>query len=227
MFEDSPQATGPTPEEIAQARKREHERRRLRRLRITFPLLLLVVFLAWAYTTNYIPSESMSPTLQPGDHILAMRAWLAYPRGRLPARGDIVTFLPPKAAMELVDAGPPDDPRSKLRRQEVWIKRVVGLPNEEVWVFQGRVYINGTPLPAGVYRGEPNVRHAIFPFASSESLKLGPDELFVLGDNSDHSEDSRLWGPLKRDRVVGKYLRVLFREGPGGPNQRRAESSDG
>lgn len=194
------------------------EHRRLSRLKLLLPLLFALAFLAWGFTTNYIPSRSMVPTLKPGDHILTMRAWLAYPRGRLPARGDIVTFLPPPAALEQ-DA--PAEQASNLR-PEVWIKRVVGLPGETIWIVGGRVFINGVPLSARFYRGRPNLYQYRYPFASFEPLTLGPDELFVLGDNPEESDDSRSWGPLKRSLVVGKFVAVLFNEGPQGVNQRRA-----
>src|SRR5213596_3627024 len=63
-----------------------------RQLKILFAILLVVIFLVYGFTTHLIPSLSMEPTLKPGDHILTMRSWLAYPGGRLPARGDIIVF---------------------------------------------------------------------------------------------------------------------------------------
>jgi signal peptidase I len=210
-----------TVAELAEAPKAE--RQYLRRLRIILPFLLLLAFLSWAFTTNYIPSESMVPTLRPGDHILTMRAWLAYPNGRIPARGDIITFLPPESALQT--EGPPQ-PKPALSRGEVWIKRVVGLPNEVIWIGEGRVFINGSPVPDDIYPGHPNLMYFQYPYASLMPLKLKSDELFVLGDNPDDSDDSRSWGPLKRELVVGRFVRVLFREGPRGPNQRRADGGN-
>jgi signal peptidase I len=195
------------------------ERRRLLRLRILLPVLVALAFLAWGFTTNYIPSHSMEPTLRPGDHILAMRAWLAYPRGRIPSRGDIITFLPPDEAIQ--HEGPPA-PRAVVRR-EVWIKRVVGLPGEVVFIVGGRVFINGSPLPRQFYAGRPNLYQYRYPYASFAALTLAKDQLFVLGDNPEDSDDSRSWGPLPRDRVVGRFVAVLFNEGARGVNQRRAD----
>jgi len=197
----------------------ERERKRLLRLRILLPVLVALAFLAWGFTTNYIPSHSMEPTLRPGDHILSMRAWLAYPGGRLPGRGDIITFIPPDEAIE--QEGPP--PPKALVRPEVWIKRVIGLPGEVVFIVGGRVFINGSPLPRQFYAGRPNLYQYRYPYASFAPLTLGKDELFVLGDNPEDSDDSRSWGPLPRNRVVGKFVAVLFNEGAHGVNQRRAE----
>lgn len=208
----------PRPEEPQSA----PERRRLWRLKLLLPFLFVLAFLAWGFTTNYIPSRSMVPTLKPGDHILTMRAWLAYPRGRMPARGDIITFVPPQAALEQEPAA---EGAGHLR-PEVWIKRVVGLPGETIWIVGGRVFINGQPLSERFYRGRPNLYQYRYPFASFEPLTLGKDELFVLGDNPEESDDSRSWGPIKRDLVVGKFVAVLFNEGPEGVNQRRAAAED-
>jgi len=187
------------------------------RLRLLLPLLLVLAFLAWGFTTNYIPSASMEPTLHPGDHILTMRAWLAYPGGRMPARGDIVTFVPPPQALE------GDTTSKRTIRPEVWIKLVVGLPGEAVWIVNGRVLINGSPLPKEFYGERPDLYRYQFPYASFSPVVLGTDELFVMGDNTADSDDSRIWGPLKRDFIVGKFIAVLFNEGVHGVNQRRAQ----
>ncbi len=199
------------------------EQRRLLRLRILLPFLFLLAFLAWGFTTNYIPSHSMEPTLRPGDHILVMREWLAYPRGRIPARGDIVTFLPPDEA--LAQEGPSQEPQSL--RPEVWIKRVIGLPGEVIWIVGGRVFINGSPVPKSFYQGRPNLYQERYPYASDMPLTLGNDELFVIGDNPEDSDDSRTWGPLKRDRIVGKFVAVLFNESRFGLNSRREQRAGG
>jgi signal peptidase I len=186
-------------------------------LRVLLPFLFVLAFLAWGFTTNYIPSTSMEPTLHPGDHILTMRAWLAYPGGRTPGRGDIVTFVPPPEALE------GETTSKRTVRPEVWIKRVIGLPGEEIWIVGGRVLVNGTPLPQEYYRHSEDLYEYQFPYASFSPLVLGPDEVFVMGDNTEESDDSRIWGPLKRDFIVGKFIAVLFNEGSHGVNQRRAQ----
>jgi signal peptidase I len=216
-LEDSAELAVPPAPTADAAEAPIREKRRLVRLRILLPFLLLAAFLAWAFSTNYIPSESMVPTLQPGDHILTMRAWLAYPGGRTPSRGDIITFLPPESAS--LEDGPPQKPG--LARREVWIKRVVGLPNETIWIGQGSIFVNGSALPRQYYVGHPNLSFWRFPYASAMPLRLKSDEVFVIGDNPDNSDDSRSWGPLPVGLVVGRYVRILFREGPRGPNRRR------
>jgi len=218
MTETEPTISEPVAEPSARVEV-VRERRRLHRLRLILPVLVLLAFLSWAYTTNYIPSRSMEPTLRPGDHILTMRTWLAYPGNRIPSRGDIITFIPPEEALQ--GDGPPAGPRA---HNEVWIKRVIGLPGESVWIVRGQVLINGAPLPSGFYTGRQSIFHNRYPFASFAPLLLADDEVFVLGDNPNDSDDSRNWGPLKRSQIIGKYIRVLFNEGHFGLNQHRDQT---
>ncbi|MCC6728369.1 MAG: signal peptidase I [Chthonomonadales bacterium] len=208
-----------------------HRARYLLRLRVLFPFLLVVVFLVYAFTTNFIPSASMEPTLKSGDHILAMRSWLAYPGGRMPARGDIVLFQPPESARR--EAGEVDDPDTagfrlppiSLRRAEgeVWIKRVIGLPGDSILYREGRIYVNGSPPPARFLPSPPDpALDGVISYGVEEPLQLGKDELFVVGDNPHNSDDSRFWGPLERKYVIARFLCVVYHEGANGPNEIRA-----
>lgn len=224
-------------EALMERQKKERNERRLRRLKILFPFLLLLVFLVYAFTTNYIPSESMLPTLKPGDHILTMRTWLAYPFKRMPARGDIIVFVLPKEQEE--EGGePPGGPEEgeagggrspigifRKPKGDILIKRVVGLPGESVQIKGDAIYINGRKLPDDIRPKMPAMGDEYGYYAVAEPLKLGPDELFVLGDNPENSDDGRFWGPLKRNNVLGKFIRVLWHEGEGGPNRQRAEEN--
>ena len=229
-------------EERTRDRREEFNRRRLRRLKIMFPFLLVLVFLVYAFTTNYIPSESMEPNIRPGDHILTMRTWLAYPGGRMPARGDIVVFnLPkeqdPQAGEEGAQGGPEASDQGnkglyrygffKMPPGDILIKRVIGLPGETVQLRGNTVYINGKKLVEN-YKTVP-VDFAdgdYFPFAVEKPIKVPPGELFLLGDNRNNSEDGRFWGTLKREHVLGKFVRVLWNEGANGPNEKRAKQEE-
>jgi signal peptidase I len=223
----------PDPEEL---KRQIRHQRYLRRLRILFPILLVLIFLVYAFTTNFIPSDSMMPTLRPGDHILTMRAWLAYPFGRMPERGDIIIFnlteekLREEGYPTAEELGPD---AVKGRRPigvfrtppgQILIKRVIGLPGEEVSLQEGGVYINGRKLPADYpsLQLPPKEFRLAYPYGVIQPLKLKEDELFVLGDNPNNSEDGRFWGALKRKDVIGKYIRVLWHEDEDGPNFRRA-----
>ncbi len=79
------------------------------------------------------------------------------------------------------------------------IKRVVGLPNEVLWFHNGRLYVNGRPLT------EPYLLAATRTYPVYQtSFSLGPADYFVLGDNRNHSEDSRVYGPLRRGAILGR-----------------------
>jgi signal peptidase I len=175
---------------------------------IVMVVLLIRVFVAQAYN---IPSGSMKPTLLVGDFILVNK--LVY-RFSEPKRGDIVVFKYPI------------DPNIDF------IKRIVALPGEQVEVRNNQVFINGKPLPLiEVGRGEENgvrkviyeevmpegIKHKVqfyedFPFSKRDfgPVVVPPNHYFVMGDNRDNSEDSRYWGFLPRENIVGKAFVIYF-----------------
>jgi signal peptidase I len=175
---------------------------------IVMIVLLIRTFVAQAYN---IPSGSMKPTLLVGDFILVNK--LVY-RFSEPQRGDIVVFKYPI------------DPNIDF------IKRIVALPGEEVEVRNNQVFINGKPLPLiEVGRGEENgvrkviyeevlpegIKHKVqfyedFPFSRRDfgPVVVPPNHYFVMGDNRDNSEDSRYWGFLPRENIVGKAFVIYF-----------------
>jgi len=175
---------------------------------IVIIVLLIRTFVAQAYN---IPSGSMQPTLLVGDFILVNK--LVY-RFSEPQRGDIVVFKYPI------------DPNIDF------IKRIVALPGEEVEVRNNQVFINGKPLPLiEVGRGEENgvrkviyeevmpegIKHKVqfyedFPFSKRDfgPVVVPPNHYFVMGDNRDNSEDSRYWGFLPRENIVGKAFVIYF-----------------
>jgi signal peptidase I len=108
-----------------------------------------------------------------------------------------------------------DRSASSPRRGEIWtfsvpngttlVKRVIGLPGETIEVSGGRVLIDGKPI-SEPYLTAP-MTYAMPP------LTLGPDEYFVLGDNRNASNDSHIWGPIGKSRLIG---RAELRYRPGG-----------
>lgn len=126
----------------------------------------------------WIPSESMAPTLKIGDHLLIDK--LLYKISGI-KRGDIIVFNPPQAANL-------DD--------KVLIKRVIALPGETIAIKNGLVYINGMPL------NEPYIfEKAIHDFGP---YIVPNDAVFVMGDNRNNSYDSRSWGALPVNNIIGK-----------------------
>ncbi len=146
-------------------------------------LTLILFFTLRAVLINFrISGTSMLPTLRDGEYVFVYR--LAYWR-HPPQRGDIIVF------------------RYPLNPKRTLIKRVIGLPGETVSVHNGQVYINGQPLPEDYILASP--RYTAAP------VTVGPDEVYVLGDNRNNSNDSHAWGLLKQDMIVG---RAVFRFWP-------------
>jgi signal peptidase I len=159
------------------------------------PVAAAAALRAFAVEPFEVASDSMLPTLEAGDHLFVNK--LAEPR-----RGDVVVFE---------------------RGGERFVKRVVGLPGERVALHRGRVLVNGVAAeewPTGTLRidaeGRPlaglreqlgAVEHALL----DDPASAGPDcdsvvpsdHYFVLGDNRDHSADSREFGAVPREQIVG------------------------
>jgi signal peptidase I len=152
-------------------------------------VLLALVIRTFVVQAFKIPSGSMLPTLQIGDHILVNKFLYYFQPIQ---RGEIIVFKFPQ-----------DETRD-------FIKRVIGLPGETVEIRGKQVLINGVALdePYAVYSDWPVGR-------LGERERFGPvvvppDRLFMMGDNRDHSMDSRVWGFLDVHKVKGKAFIVYF-----------------
>ena len=171
-------------------------------------LVIAVLIKTLVAQAFFIPSGSMLPQLEIGDRIVVSK--LAY-RLHEPNRGDIVVFDAPFPQ-------PKDDdplPERVLRglgqaigvaapSTEEFVKRVIGLPGETVEAKGGHVFVNGREviepyLPPGTSTSD---------FAP---ITVPADALWVMGDNRSNSSDSRVFGPIRRDTVVG---RAVFRVWP-------------
>ncbi len=150
-----------------------------------------------------IPSESMVSTLSVGQRVLVDRV-----SGRFsePDRGDIVVFNPPVGADEgsCGDLGIPADqacPRPTDQRSGTnFIKRVVAGPGDRLKVVDGRVYIDGERQAEPFVRPDANCPICDMP----EEITIPAGHFFMMGDNRGESADSREWGPVPEDWIIGK-----------------------
>lgn len=224
----------------------------LRELAPTLLTIAIVLFMRTALAApNYIPSGSMEPTLQIGDYMLSSKYAYGFSRysapfdlgpsfsgrlmGHLPEQGDVVVFQPPN------------------HPGEVWVKRVIGLPGDHLQMKDGLLWINGAKLPVQAM-GEGSVEdqsgRAMPAVSLLETLPNGrqhpilkqtengmldntaefivpPGHLFMMGDNRDHSLDSRApaeiggIGFVPLENLIGRSEIVLgswdFPRAAGGP----------
>ena len=152
-----------------------------------FAAVLSLIIITFVVQAFYIPSGSMEPTLQIGDRILVSK--FSYRLGPI-RRGDITVFHFP------------------LSPARDFVKRVVALPGETVELREGLVLINGKPLSELYPTPLPGGDRAC---TSSYGPKKVPEgQYFVLGDNRCNSEDSRFFGFVPAENVVGKALLVYW-----------------
>lgn len=150
-----------------------------------------------------IPSSSMEPTLLIGDHLLVNR--LSYvvkvPFTDIvvfeldkPVQGDVVVF------------------RYPVDRSKDFIKRVIAREGDTVEIKDKAIYVNGKKMkdPWGYYSQAPVIPGDIAPRDNFPPLKVPKDSYFVMGDNRDNSLDSRFWGCVKKEDLVGKALILYF-----------------
>ena len=133
-----------------------------------------------------VSGQSMEPTLSDGDNLIVDK--ISY-RFRDPQRYDIIVFP------------------YKYEEDTYYIKRIIGMPGETVQVIGGYVYINGELLESDIYGAEPMESGQL----ADQPITLGADEYFVLGDNRNHSSDSRdpSVGVLKSSDLLGRaWVRI-------------------
>jgi len=183
-------------------------------------VVIAVFVITFVVQAFQIPSESMENTLLIGDYLLVDK--LRYGGGSFSdhiipyqpvRRGDIVVFHYP------------------VNPSQHFVKRVVGLPGDRVRLIQGKVYVNGNPLT------EPYVRHSAFypdlyrddfpqltnaqeetaswaaqmkKWVENKQLIIPEGSYFVMGDNRDVSSDSRYWGFVPRENIIGRPLLIYW-----------------
>ena len=170
---------------------------------IVFALLLALFIRSFIVQAFKIPSGSMIPTLQIGDHIMVNKLsygirspfWdLFLVSFRKPQRGDVVVFIFPED------------------RSKDFIKRVVGIEGDMVEIREKKVYINGRPLedPHAQFEGDPPERGPLNVRDNYGPKQVPENHIFVMGDNRDRSYDSRYWGYVNLDDVKGRAFMIYW-----------------
>lgn len=160
---------------------------------IVVAVLLAILIRATVAEARFIPSGSMIPTLAIGDRLVVEKISYYFAD---PDRGDIVVFYPPNPAQQELSAGGRFLRWLGFTREAAYIKRVVGLPGETLSVRDGQVYINNEPLKE---------HYTEFPaLDETPPTQIPENHYFMMGDNRNNSKDSRAWGSMPRENVIGK-----------------------
>lgn len=149
---------------------------------VVVAILLAVVIRLFILAPFYIPSGSMEPTLRIGDRIIVSKISYLFSE---PKRGDVVVFKYP------------------LDPSRDFVKRLIGLPGETIALRNSQLLVNGKPVPEDYLPKD-------LKFADFGPVRVPTGYYLVLGDNRNNSDDSRVWGPLPRQNIIGKAVLIYW-----------------
>lgn len=153
-------------------------------------LILTAVIVAWIIKTFivqpfFIPSSSMEPTLFPGDRVLVSKFIYRFTE---PKPGDVVVFVAPNTNEDV---------------EQDFIKRVVATEGMKIKVKSGQLFVNNKLQKEKYIRPDS-------PTSFFNQITVPKDTVFVMGDNRANSKDSRYFGPVKKDRILGKAYVIYW-----------------
>lgn len=210
-------ASVPEPDEPSDSGKRSKKQLPLW---LEFPLLIgaalliAVLIKTFLFQAFWIPSSSMEDTLQIYDRVLVSK--LSYEFSDI-AQRDVIVFDDPRSGFEQPDEDALERAIRNLKEsiglatpQSEFIKRVIGLQGDVVEGRDGSVFVNDIRLE------EPYLKQPDLPIRPFGPVIVPPDSLFVMGDNRRASQDSRFFGPIPTDDVVGKAFVIIWPIGRAG-----------
>lgn len=170
---------------------------------IVVALVLALLIRTFVVQAFKIPSGSMEPTLEIGDHILVNKfiygikipfTHLSFGAWEQPQKGDVIVFIYP------------------LEPEKDFIKRVIGVPGDTVKIVNKQLFINGVEAndPHAVYKEGTLLPGDIQKRDNFGPITVPPGKIFVLGDNRDRSLDSRFWGYVPLEDVKGKAFIIYW-----------------
>jgi signal peptidase I len=176
---------------------------------LVFTIIFVLIFTSYIAQATQVPTESMKPTIMVGDHFFLDK--ITFP-ANYPAV--IRRFLPHRTIrrLDIIAFKSPTDGNIPF------VKRVIGLPGDVIEVRNKAVYVNRTKLDEPYKIHVDSTTYSADPW-TPEELKIrdnyGPvvvpaDQYFVMGDNRDNSNDSRYWGFVTWDEIIGKPLFVYW-----------------
>jgi signal peptidase I len=185
---------------------------------IAYAIILALIIRAFFFATFYVPTTSMVPTLHPGDRLVALKFIYGFPmpftKHRIlamsePHRGDVIIFNSKNV--------------EKLDQGKDYIKRLVGLGSERLQIVpekasgnsenrssrkDGRVHVDGDRIEEPAMIAER--KYIAAGEYGNHEVKVPPDHYFMLGDNVENSRDSRYWGFVPQENVIGKAVVIYW-----------------
>lgn len=185
---DMPEEDAPDENRADSRKKKISGKRIMAEICIYAVMLFLCVFIVPKYVIQrtVVSGSSMLNTLHNNESILVEKISYKFTD---PGRFDIIVFYPYGR----------DDP------DDYYVKRIIGLPGETIQIIGDTIYINGQVLEEN-YGKDPITDEGI----AAEAITLADDEYFVLGDNREISEDSRIFGPVKRVNIAGHAVFRIY-----------------
>lgn len=154
---------------------------------VVVALVLAVLLYLFIMTPHEVVGNSMHPTYKNGEYLMANK--ITYKFGQ-PQRGDVVIF--------------------KYSDTQDFIKRVIGVPGDEVMIKDGSYYINGEKLDEANYLADSVITNGGSYIHEGQTITVPENQFFVSGDNRPNSSDSREFGPISQDQIKGKAWIVYF-----------------
>lgn len=214
----------------AERPKKKKEGAARENIEMILEVLVLVFFInAFLLQSFGIPTPSMEDNMLVGDHLLVDK--VAYSRSLGVLDGFVFPQQKIRRGMIVVFKSPPEVEARNLDRL-TYVKRVIGLPGELLMIFKNQIYINGSPIeePYTFIRGDERVpvdfppenpvlwwdefpqefRNSLVKTETGTAFKIPEGHYFCMGDNRNLSADSRIWGPVPEDYIIGKPWRIYW-----------------
>ena|SRR3989338_1382617 len=156
---------------------------------VIIAVILALIIRTFVVQAFKIPTGSMRPTLTEGDRILVNKFIYRFTQ---PERGDVIVFISPED------------------KKKDFIKRLIGLPNENIQISNGAILVNNAPVEDGsVLKKQYYYNRGDFG-AEGQGVTIPNDAYYVLGDNSISSRDSRYWGFMPKKYLLGKAFLIYW-----------------
>lgn len=149
---------------------------------VVMAMAVFVIIYLFLFQPHQVKGSSMLPNFYDGEYILTDK--ISY-RLKEPQRSDVIIFRAPR------------------NKEYDYIKRVVGLPGDTLKIKSGKIFVNNNPLNE-IYLPSDYITSPGKFYKEDEDFVIPKDQYFVLGDNRSHSSDSREWGLVPKENIVGK-----------------------